>query len=82
MSKGTFAKLSEYSLAIHKFGEGYYFWDFNNGTLNTACRLVLDQKQFYSEHKQKYGYKSQLVIISKNLVFNLIWLFIRRRDEW
>lgn len=58
----TFAKLSEFSLAIHARRGGHCFWGFIDVTLNATYPPILDQQQFYSGHKQKYGYKYQSIV--------------------
>lgn len=78
----TFAKLSEFSLAIYRLGGGHCFWGFIDGTLNATCRPVVDQRQFYSGHKRKHGYKFQSIVTLDVLVSSLIGPFIGRRDDW
>ena len=78
----TFAKLSEYAMAIYALGGGHCFWGFIDGTLNATCRPVLDQRQFYSGHKRKHGYKYQSIIIPDGLVSSLMGPFIGCRGDW
>lgn len=78
----TFEKLSEYAWAIHNLGGGHCFWGFIDGTLNATCRPVVDQEEFYSGHKQKYGYKYQSVVTPNGLVSSLMGPFICRRGDW
>ncbi len=68
-------------MAIHNLGEGYCFWCFIDGTLNATCRPVVDQQQFYSGHKQKHGYKFQLIITPDGLVSSLMSPFIGLRGD-
>lgn len=77
----TFEKLSEYALAIYNLGRRHCFWDFIGGTLNTTCRPVVDQEEFYFGHKQKYGYKYQSVVMSDGLISSLMDPFIGRRED-
>lgn len=72
----TFAKLFEFSLAIDNLGGGHYFWGFIDSILNAICCPVIDQLQFYSTYKQKYGYKFQSIITLNGLVSNLMGLFL------
>ena len=78
----TFAKLSEFSLAIYHLGGGHCFWGFIDNTLNATCRPVVDQRQFYSRHKQKHGYIFQFIVTPDSLVSSLMGLFIGRRGDW
>lgn len=44
--------------------------------------MIFDQEQFYSGHKQKHGYKYQVIVILDGLVSSLIGPFISWRDDW
>lgn len=77
-----FAKLFEFSFAIHAKGEEHCFGGFIDGNLNATCRLILYQQQFYSGHKQKHGYKYQLILTWYGLVASLMGLFYGRRGDW
>lgn len=72
----------EYALAIHNLGGGHCLWGFINRTLNATCRLIVHQEEFYSRHKQKYGYKYQSVVIPNGLISSLVGLFISRQRDW
>ena len=63
-------------MAIHNMGDGLIFWEFIDGTLNATCQPVIDQGQFYLGHKQKHGYKFQLIITPDGLVSSFIGPFI------
>ena len=78
----TFDKLSKFSLAIHRLGGGHCFWGFIDGTLNATCRPVVDQRQFYSGHKRKHGYKFQSIVTPDGLVSSLMGPFFGRRGDW
>ena len=80
-SRLTFEKLSNYAMTIHNMGGGSIFWGFIDGTLNATCRPVIDQEQCYSGHKQKHGYKFQLIVTSDGLVSSLMGLFIGQRGD-
>ncbi len=69
-------------MAIHNMGGGSIFWGFIDGTLNATCPPLIDQKQFYSDHKQKYGYKFQLIVTPDGLVSSPMGLFIGWRGDW
>lgn len=43
--------------------------------------MILDQQDFYSGYKQKYGYKYQVLITSDGLISNMIRLFISRKSD-
>ena len=78
----TYAKLSEFSLAIHRLGGGHCLWGFIDGTLNATCRPVIDQHQYYSGHKRKHGYKYQSIVTPDGMVSSLMGPFIGRRGDW
>lgn len=69
-------------MAIHRLGGGHCFWGFIDGTLNATCRPVVDQRQFYSGHTRKHGYKFQSIVTPDGLVSSLMGPFIGRRGNW
>lgn len=42
---------------------------------------MIDQEQYYSRHKKKYGYKYQAVITPDRLISSLMGLFIGRYKD-
>ena len=78
----TYKQLSIYAITIYQFGGRSCFWGFIDGTFNATCQPVIDQEQFYSRHKQKHGYKFQLVVTPDGLVSSLIRPFIGQRGDW
>ena len=78
----TLSRLKVYSCAIFAAGGGHCFWGYIDGTLNATCRPILDQKQFYSGHKRKHGYKYQAIVTPDGLVSSLMGPFIGRRGDW
>lgn len=77
-----FPKLMEYVAAIEKLGGGRCFWGFVDRTLDATCRPMVDQRQFYSGHKQKHGYKHQAIVTPDGLVSSLMGPFLGRRNDW
>ena len=82
--------LRGYADAIQTFGGGPCFWGWINGTIQDTCRPGdplrgegrLNQKDFYSGHKRKHGFKFQGVVTPDGLISSSMGPFIGKDSDW